>query len=111
MTEVVRDGVTALETVEVAVSETVAVEAVSATVVSAAFEVAVRDGSVSLEVAEAGRQGPQGPAGPQGPQGPIGDAGGAFLVANRLSELPDDTAKAAARINLQLQNIDCGEFL
>ena len=43
----------------------------------------------------------------QGPPGPIGDAGGALLVANRLSELAaDPTAQADAQANLGLGTTD-----
>ena len=42
--------------------------------------------------------------------GPPGDAGGALLVANRLSEFDDETKKSAARTNLGLQVIDGGTF-
>ena len=45
-----------------------------------------------------------------GPSGPVGDAGGALLVANRLSEFDDETKKSAARANLGLQVIDGGTF-
>lgn len=40
-----------------------------------------------------------------------GTIDGAFLVANRFSELDSPQAKAAARANLELQTIDCGVFL
>jgi hypothetical protein len=47
----------------------------------------------------------------QGVPGRSGDAaGGALLVANRLSEFDDETKKAAARSNLGLQVIDGGTF-
>lgn len=46
-----------------------------------------------------------------GEPGPPGDASGAFLVMNRLAELDTPQAKVDARENLELQHIDCGEFL
>lgn len=47
----------------------------------------------------------------RGEPGPIGDAGGAFLVVNRFAEIAsNDAAKAQARQNLDLQNIDGGTF-
>lgn len=36
---------------------------------------------------------------------------GAFMVANRLSELTTPQSKVDARTNLELQHIDCGVFL
>ena len=35
----------------------------------------------------------------------------AFRVSNRFSELDTPQAKIQARVNLELQSIDCGEFL
>lgn len=82
---------------EVLVISDVALEMIGAT-----------DAAVLLEVAT---QGPPGPPGPTGPAGPVGDAGGAFLVLNRFNEIAvDETAKAQARTNLDLQNIDGGTF-
>ena len=66
---------------------------------------------VSLEHVEIGQQGPRGIQGPVGPQGPIGDSGGALLVNNRLNEFSTAQMKIEARTNLELNNIDCGEFL
>lgn len=60
-----------------------------------------------VEVLEVAAQGPRGPQGPAGPPGPIGDAGGALLVANRLSELAaDPAAQTDAQSNLGLGGID-----
>lgn len=39
-----------------------------------------------------------------------GDLSGALLSANRLSELSSQAARAQARTNLDLENIDCGTF-
>lgn len=50
-------------------------------------------------------------SGPPGPPGPPGTVDGAFMIVNRFSELETPQAKTAARINLELQAIDCGEFL
>ena len=44
------------------------------------------------------------------PVGGVSVPVGAFMVANRLSELDTPEAKAAARANLELQNIDGGTF-
>ena len=63
-----------------------------------------------LEVIEILTDAAQGPEGKRGPPGPVGDAGGALLVANRLSEFDDETKKSAARANLGLQVIDGGTF-
>lgn len=66
---------------------------------------------MALELLEVATQGPPGPPGPAGPTGPVGDAGGALLVVNRFSEFAaDEVAKAQARTNLDLQNIDGGTF-
>lgn len=63
------------------------------------------------ELLEVATQGPPGPPGPQGPQGPAWDQGGAFMVVNRFAEIAvNETAKAQARINLDLQDIDGGTF-
>lgn len=48
--------------------------------------------------------------GPQGPGGGDPAAGDFLATANRLSEFDTPAAKAAARTNLQLENIDCGVF-
>lgn len=50
--------------------------------------------------------------GQQGPPGkPAGGESGAYLQAGlRLAEFNTPEAKAAARANLELQNIDCGTF-
>lgn len=45
-------------------------------------------------------------AGPQGPPGPSD----ALRIPNRLAEFDTPQAKVAARINLELQAIDCGVF-
>lgn len=39
------------------------------------------------------------------------DLSSALLIVNRLSELDTPQAKIDARTNLELQHIDCGEFL
>lgn len=52
-------------------------------------------------------EGPQGPPGPPG-TGIIDDT--ALHVSMRLAEFNTPEAKAAARANLELQYIDCGEF-
>lgn len=45
-----------------------------------------------------------------GPPGPPGTADGALLASNRLSEFSTSEARAEARQNLDLQNIDAGTF-
>lgn len=45
----------------------------------------------------------------QGPPG-VGIAD-AFLISNRFNELTTAQMKIEARTNLELNNIDCGEFL
>ncbi len=65
----------------------------------------------AVEVVTVGGQGPAGPRGETGAQGPIGDASGALLVTNRLSEFSTAQMKIDARTNLELNHIDCGEFL
>lgn len=55
--------------------------------------------------------GPQGQQGIQGIPGPVGDISGALLVTNRLSEFNTSQMKVEARTSLELQHIDCGEFL
>ena len=64
-----------------------------------------------IETVEIGLQGPRGVPGPKGDPGPIGDADGALLVNNRLNEFSTAQMKIDARMNLELQHIDCGEFL
>lgn len=64
-----------------------------------------------IETVEIGLQGPRGVPGPKGDPGPIGDAGGALLVNNRLNEFSTAQMKIDARMNLELQHIDCGEYL
>lgn len=64
-----------------------------------------------IETVEIGLQGPRGVPGPKGDPGPIGDAGGALLVNNRLNEFDTAQARMDARMNLELQHIDCGEYL
>lgn len=64
-----------------------------------------------IESVDIGQQGPRGLQGPQGEPGPIGDAGGALLVNNRLNEFSTAQMKIDARMNLELQHIDCGEYL
>lgn len=61
------------------------------------------DNGASVVVTTFGNIGPQGPPGD-------GDLSSYFLIANKFSELDTDQKKADARSNLQLQNIDCGEF-
>ena len=53
-------------------------------------------------IVTAGVPGLQGPPGP-----PDADS---LKVYNRLAEFDTPDAKAAARANLELQHIDCGEF-
>lgn len=52
-----------------------------------------------IESVEISKQGPPGPSVP------------AFLIALRFSELDTPDARVAARANLELDHIDCGEFL
>lgn len=68
-------------------------------------------GTVSVEIVEVAMQGPRGPQGIQGIQGPIGDANGAVLVSNRLNEFSTSQMKVEVRTNIELEHIDCGEFL
>jgi hypothetical protein len=46
----------------------------------------------------------------KGDSGEIANAANFFQVANRFSELDTNEKKVAARQNLDLQIIDCGEF-
>ncbi len=67
--------------------------------------------ATSVEIIEIAQQGPRGIQGIQGPPGPIGDASGALLVTNRLNEFSTSQMKMEARTNIELEHIDCGEFL
>ena len=55
--------------------------------------------------------GPPGADGPPGPAGADGVVLGAFMVVNRFSELDTGQARIDARTNLELNHIDCGEYL
>lgn len=71
----------------------------------------VVDATTPTILIEVAQQGVPGPRGLPGPVGPAWDQGGAFMVATRFSEIAaDEAAKAQARANLDLQNIDGGTF-
>lgn len=73
--------------------------------------VEVVDATTPTILIEVAQQGVPGPRGLPGPAGPAWDQGGAFMVTTRFSEIAaDEAAKAQARANLDLQNIDGGTF-
>lgn len=72
------------------------------TMAASTADVIISAGAVAQVITESG---------PPGPPGPAGTVDGAFMIVNRLSELDTPQAKTTARINLELQAIDCGVFL
>lgn len=112
---------TQIETVEITVNETVIAQTTVADVIetTAIIEETIETSvvelieveTINMEVIEVAMQGPRGIQGPMGPAGPIGDADGALLVVNRLNEFNTDQMKIDARTNLELNHINCGEFL
>jgi hypothetical protein len=70
--------------------------------------VVVQEPSILVTVVEQPVTVGAGQPGLVGPPGPMPTD--ALRVSQRLSEFDTPEAKAAARINLELQWIDCGEF-